>query len=330
MKKTFIVAEAGNNHEGSFQRALKMIDLAKDAGVDAIKFQTFNVNLFLDKKHPKFKMYKSFELSKSAFEKLSSYAKKKKIIFFSTPLDLESAFFLNKIQNIFKISSGDINFELLIKLVASFKKRMIISTGASNISEINNAVKIIKGQWNKQMSLKNLGIMHCISEYPANIEKINLNTIHFLKKRFPSCEIGFSDHTVGDNASIYARCAGVKIIEKHFTINNNFSDFRDHKLSLNPKDLKKFVSQIRYLDIIFGNENKKIYLSEKKNLKFLRRKIYLNKNKLYNSKIQKKDILHIRSNSGLHLEFEKKFIGKKIKKKIFKKGFLNKEHLEKI
>ena len=122
--------------------------------------------------------------------------------------------------------------------------------------------------------------MHCVSEYPANIEKINLNTINFLKKNYPLCKIGFSDHTIGLEAPIYARCGGAEIIEKHFTLNNNFSKFRDHSLSLNPKDFKDLVKKIRDLDKIFGIQEKLIYPSEKKNLKFIRRKVLLKNNLL--------------------------------------------------
>ena len=272
--KTFIVAEIGNNHEGNFQAALKLIDAAKNANVDAVKFQTFNVNYFLDPQHPKFDMYRTFQLSKSEFEKLSIYCKKKRIIFFSTPLDIGSAIFLNKIQKIFKIASGDINFYPLISTVASFKKKLIISTGASELSEIKNTVKIIKNKWKNNFSEKNLSILHCISEYPADLNKLNLNTIHLLKKTFPRQTIGFSDHTIGFDASVYARSAGAKIIEKHFTLDNNFSKFRDHKLSLNPKNLSLFVKKIQYIDEIFGEKKKIILSTEKKNLKFLRRKIF--------------------------------------------------------
>ena len=123
--KTFIVAEAGNNHEGSFNNAIKLVNAASKAGADAIKFQTFKAHLFLDKRHPKYEMYKSFELTEKEFEKLSIHSREKNIEFFSTPLDIPSAIFLNNIQKKFKIASGDINFYQLISKVASFKKKLI-------------------------------------------------------------------------------------------------------------------------------------------------------------------------------------------------------------
>ena len=329
MDKTFIVAEAGNNHEGHFQNAIKLINAASKAGADAIKFQTFKSHLFLDKKHSKYEMYKSFELTEQEFEKLSDYSKSKKIEFFSTPLDIPSAIFLNRIQKKFKISSGDINFYPLISKVASFKKKLIISTGASQLSEIKDAVKVIKKKWKNTFSEKNLSILHCISEYPAELNNINLNTINFLKKIFPNQTIGFSDHTDGLDASIYARCAGAEIIEKHFTLDNNFSKFRDHKLSLNPKNLGLFVKKIRYLDKVFGEKKKIILSNEKKNLRFLRRKIYIISNLKKSKKIKAKDILYIRSNTGVYSSVESKIIGKKTKASI-KKGFLKIKDIKKI
>ena len=329
MNKTFIVAEAGNNHEGKFQNAIKLINFASKAGADAIKFQTFKSHLFLDKKHPKYEMYKSFELTEKEFERLSDYSKSKKIEFFSTPLDIPSAIFLNSIQKKFKIASGDINFYPLISKVASFKKKLIISTGASQLSEIKDAVKVIKNKWKNSFSEKNLSILHCISEYPAELNNINLNTINFLKNIFPNQAIGFSDHTHGLDASIYARCAGAEIIEKHFTLDNNFSKFRDHKLSLNPKNFALLVKKIHYLDKVFGEKRKKMQLNEKKNLKSLRRKIYIISNLKTSYKIKANDILYIRSNMGVFSNFKSKIIGKKIKAPI-KKGFLKAKDIKKI
>ena len=327
--KTFIVAEAGNNHEGSFNNAIKLINAASKAGANAIKFQTFKAHLFLDKRHPKYEMYKSFELTEKEFEKLSLHSREKNIEFFSTPLDIPSAIFLNNIQNKFKIASGDINFYQLISKVASFKKKLIISSGASQLFEIKDAVKVIKKVWKNVFSEKNLSILHCISEYPAELKNINLNTINFLKEKFPNQTIGFSDHTKGLDASIYARCAGAEIIEKHFTLDNNFSKFRDHKLSLNPKNLSLFVKKIQYIDEIFGEKKKIILSTEKKNLKFLRRKIYIISDLKKSKKIKASDFLHIRSNNGVYSSFESKILGKKIKASI-KKGFLKIKDIKKI
>lgn len=326
---TFIVAEAGNNHEGNFLNAIKLINSASKAGADAIKFQTFKAHLFLDKNHPKYDMYKSFELTEEEFEKLSIHSRDKNIEFFSTPLDIPSAIFLNSIQKRFKIASGDINFYPLISKVASFKKKIIISTGASELSEIKHAVKIIKSKWKGEFSEKNLSILHCISEYPAEINNINLNTINFLKETFPNQTIGFSDHTIGFEASIYAKFSGAKIIEKHFTLDNNFSNFRDHKLSLNPKNLSLFVKKIKEADKIYGDKKKIIQKNEKKNLKSLRRKIYIMSDIKKSKKIKRDHILHIRSSLGIYSNFQKKIVGKKTKKFI-KKGFLKKKDLKNI
>lgn len=329
-KRTFIVAEIGNNHEGSFQTALKLIDKAKACKVDAVKFQTFIPELFLDISHPKFKFYKSLQLSFEEFEKLSLYAKKKKLIFFSTPLDLESAKFLKNIQSIFKIASSDINFYSLIKTVASFNKEIIISTGASTFKEIKKAHDLVSKIWKKNKYVGQLNILHCISEYPADINKINLKTIWFLMRKFPKCKIGFSDHTVGMEASTLSVTMGCEIIEKHFTLNNNFSDFRDHRISLNPKNMANLVNKIRYIESIMGTEDKRMYGSELKNLNLIRRKLFINQSIKKNETIKSKYIDFVRSNRGLKIEEIKKIIGKKVIKNEIQKGILTKNKLKMI
>lgn len=328
--KAFIIAEIGNNHEGNFQTALKLIDQAKKCNVDAVKFQTFVPELFIDKNHSRYNFYKSVQLPFEDFEKLSIYAKKKKIEFFSTPLDIKSAIFLNKIQKMFKIASSDINFFPLIETIANFKKKIIFSTGVSNIDEIKTSKNYINKIWKKKNYRGKLSILHCVSEYPADIRKINLLTINYLKKKFPDCDIGFSDHTVGMQAAIYARNLGAKIIEKHFTLSNNFSSFRDHKIALNPRDMSTLVEKIRELELILGVNQKRMYRSEIKNKKIIRRKIYINKDIHKNKIIKTQDTEFIRSNVGMSIENINEVIGKKVNKQILREGMFTKKKLHLI
>ena len=269
--KVMIIAEIGNNHEGSFRLAKKLIEKAAKAGVDAVKFQTFKTEKFVnDIDQLRYKRYKKFELSKEDFYKLSKFAKSKKLIFISTPLDIQSAIYLNKRVDYFKISSGDNNYFQLIEKVLSFKKPVIISTGLLGYSGIIDLLKLIK---KRKFPMNKVFFLHCVSDYPVVDKEANLISIKYLKDKF-KMNIGYSDHTLGIEASIMAVAYGAKIIEKHFTIDKNYSNFRDHKLSADPKEMIKLVESVRRSSIMGGTYTKKISKNEKKNLKSMRRSLY--------------------------------------------------------
>ncbi len=273
ISKPFIVAEIGNNHEGSIKNAIKLIKSAKDSGANAVKFQIFDPYKYSSPKDKKrISQLKKFSLKKKDIIKLKKKCDELGIIFFATPFDLKSASLLNNIQDFFKISSGDNNYFDLLKKVRSFKKPLIISTGLMNYKEIKQVVSFFRvSKFYKKKA--NLCIMHCVSAYPALKKNINLNSIKFLKKKFPDVTIGYSDHTLGKKIASLSYLLGAEIIEKHFTLSNNFSNFRDHKISLNPKSFKAFVKEINHLKTILGNlskdvnkqEKKKLFINEKKN-----------------------------------------------------------------
>lgn len=321
-KRTLIIAEIGNNHEGSFDLALKHIDEAKKCGVDAVKFQTFIPEKFIYKKDKKrLKQLKKFQLSFVEFKKLSIYAKKKGLIFLSTPFDFESADFLNKIQNVFKISSGDNNFYPLISKIAHFNKSIILSTGLLNYYEIKKIVKFINKIWIKlKKNKKKLILLHCVSTYPVEDNLANIKMIPFLQKNFKNNVIGYSDHTIGTTSALGSVFLGAKVIEKHFTLNNNYSSFRDHKLSLNPNNMKILVEQVRKAERIMSYFNENISREELKNIKFMRRSISVKRDIKKNEKILFKDLIWVRSTKGLLPGNEKKILNKS--KKNYKKGDL--------
>ena len=161
--------------------------------------------------------------------------------------------------------------------------------------------------------------MHCVSAYPASNKRINLNSIPFLKKKFPKVIVGYSDHTLGYKVSCLSYALGAEIVEKHFTLSNNFSNFRDHKISLDPKAFKKFTKEIKNLKEIFGNYSKELNLEEKKNLFAIRRKVLSNKNIKKGSKVKKNDLLIVRSKEqGLFASKFNIFLNKKLIKNIKK------------
>ena len=313
LKKTFIIAEIGNNHEGNYKNAIKLIDKAKKSGVDAVKFQTFETKYFVNKSEKKrFGILKSFELKKENFKKLSIYARKKGLKFISTPLDIYSAKYLSNIVDIFKISSGDNNYFELIKLCASYKKPLIISTGLINLSEIKKILNILK---KINFPLKKLSFLHCVSDYPVKYNEANLLSVKLLRDKL-SVTIGYSDHVIGDESCIVAVSYGAKIIEKHFTLKNNFSNFRDHQLSLNPVDMKKMVTKIRKVELMLGSNKKVISKNELKNFKLMRRSLYFTQDLQQGTILKKKHFKIVRPFKNFGPEDIKKFLGKKLKKNV--------------
>ena len=319
---TFIIAEAGVNHNGSLKLAKKLIDTATYAGADAVKFQTFNADQVISKdakkidyqrknfkdKDSQLSMLKKLELKDYEFKELFNYCKKKKIIFLSTAKDLISAKFLNNLNvKAHKIGSGDIINHDLLSYLGKTNKPIIVSTGMANLKEIGDVFKLIKKK-------KNIHLLHCVSLYPTALNLANLNTIPFLKKKFKvSC--GFSDHTLNYEASIAAVALGAHIIEKHITLNKKMLG-PDHKTSLDPSDFKNMVNSIRNIDSALGSFNKVLSKKERKNIKLFRRGLVFNKDIKKYAKITSADISIKRPLTGLKPEFKFKIIGKILRRDV--------------
>jgi len=297
--KTLIIAEAGINHNGSLKKAKKLVDIAKWAGADIVKFQTFDAseivtklakkanyqNKSIGKKKLQHQMLKKLSLDSRMHFILSNYAKSKKIEFLSTGFDINNLKMLLGlgIKRI-KIPSGEITNMLLLEFVAKQKLPIILSTGMSNLKEIQDAIKILNKHRNNKSSIT---VLHCTSEYPAPLNEANLLALKTLKKKLKT-PVGYSDHTLGLEASIGAVVLGAKIIEKHFTINRNFVG-PDHKASLDPQQLKIFIKSIRNIDKALGKEEKKVTKSEKKNKIFARRSLVALK------KIKKDEVFNLKN-----------------------------------
>tara|TARA_B100001057_G_scaffold72578_1_gene66838 strand:+ start:1238 stop:2227 length:990 start_codon:yes stop_codon:yes gene_type:complete len=310
--KPFIIAEIGNNHEGNLNLAKRYIRVAKVCGVDAVKFQAIRPeHLVLKKNKKRYSQLKKFELSLKEYKKLSQLAKKLKLKFGVSVFDIESVKLLKPYVDFFKIASSDNNYFELIKSVLKTKKKTIISLGLLNFKKIKNLVKYIS----RISNLRNTTLLHCVTDYPAKPQEANLRSILYLKKRLKMA-IGYSDHTLGLTAPILATSYGADILEKHFTLDNNQSKFRDHKISLNPKDMKKMVDEIKKVKQMLGNFKKDVSNGERKNLTLARRSIYLKKDLPKNHIIQKKDLILLRPVNGLPIEKLETILGKKLKKKI--------------
>ncbi len=341
---TYIIAEAGVNHNGNLEIAKKLIKAAKNAGADAIKFQYFNTENLVKKDAAKapyqkkndnlnktqYAMLKKYEFGIDKFKLLKNFSKKLNIDFILSPFDLITLSKIKKFLNpkIIKVASGEItNYQLLSELNIN-KEKIILSTGMSNIDEIVNACNVIAKKKfldfkNKRILIKNkkifnkikkkLTILHCVSSYPSNDQFLNLKAITMMEENF-KLNIGYSDHSEDILAPVIAVSLGAKIIEKHITLNRNMKG-PDHKASIEPKAFFKMVKNIKRVNKILGKPIKKIQKSEVQNLKAARKSIYAKKNILKNTKFTKENIIVQRPYAGKCASKYFELIGSKSKKK---------------
>ena len=281
--KVFIIAEAGVNHNGSLELAKKLIDVAVDAGADAVKFQTFIADKLVSRsaekaeyqakntlgKESQYEMIRKLELDKYAHGELISYCKEKRIMFLSTPFDLESIDMLDDFEMpIFKIPSGEITNLPHLRRIGRLRKEVILSTGMANLGEISDALDaLIQEGVNKDK----ITVLHATTEYPCPIEEVNLRAMGAIRTAF-DVKVGYSDHTQGITVPMAAVAMGASIIEKHFTLNRNM-DGPDHKASLEPAELMAMVRGIRDVSRALGDGIKKPSTSELKNINIARKSI---------------------------------------------------------
>ena len=273
LKRVMIVAEIGNNHEGSVALAEELIGLAAGAGADAVKFQTFRTEHYVSPRDQhRVEQLRSFELSIGDMQRLGETARQAGMVFLSTPFDLDSARALEPLVEAYKIASGDNTFYPLLETVAATGKPIILSTGLADLSDINRAKRTIERVWRGQGKRGDLALMHCVSCYPVPIEQANLAAIETLKAAF-GCTVGYSDHTLGIEAATFAVAAGARIVEKHFTIDRAHSDFRDHQLSADPEQMARLVREVRKIERILGSGDPTLQPCEKPLVVPLRRSI---------------------------------------------------------
>lgn len=333
----FLIAEAGVNHNGKLNMAKKMIDLAVEAHVDAIKFQTFITEKLILKKTPKveyqksslnddenlYDMIKKYELAKKDFKILKDYCLKKELIFLSTPFDNTSVEWLEELNiSAFKIGSGDMNNFPFLKLICSKKKPILLSTGMATLDEVKESVNFIKSN-----DIEDIVIFQCTTSYPADYEELNLNVIDTYKREFPNTLIGFSDHSLGIEASIAAVVKGVNVIEKHFTLNKKM-DGPDHKASLDPEELKEWVRAIRNIEKALGSFDKIPSKIEEKIAKIVRKSIVTLKSLNAGDILNPEDITVKRPGYGIPPKYYDSVVGKRLKKKIPKDSIIHWEDLE--
>ncbi|MBO8161754.1 MAG: N-acetylneuraminate synthase [Thermosipho sp. (in: Bacteria)] len=323
-ESTFVITEAGVNHNGDIELAKKLVDIAVEAGADAIKFQTFKAENVVTKNAPKadyqikntksnesqYDMIKKLELSEEEFRELYRYAKSKGIIFLSTPFDFESADFLEDLGvPAFKVSSTDLTNLPFLEYIAEKGKPIILSTGMGTLGEIEEAINTIKDVGNEDIVL-----LHCITSYPVKFESLNLRTIQTLKEAF-KLPVGFSDHSLGIYAPIAAVALGAVVIEKHFTLDKNLPG-PDHKASLNPEELKEMIKWIRLIEKALGDGIKRPTPKEIEIRKVARRSIVAKVDIPKGATITKNMITFKRPGTGLPPKYYKEIIGRRARRDI--------------
>ena len=280
----FIIAEAGVNHNGSIELAKQLIDVAVEAGVDAVKFQTFKAEKLVSKNAQKanyqkenmnnsddsqFSMLKNLELDVATHNELIAYCNAKNIMFLSTPFDHDSIDLLHDLQlPIFKIPSGEITNLPYLRHIGSLQKKVILSTGMADIGEIEDALDILTNAGTKK---ENITVLHANTMYPTPMEDVNLNAMLTIGNTF-DVAYGYSDHTLGIEVDIAAVALGASVIEKHFTLDKSMEG-PDHKASLEPHELKAMVQGIRNIELALGSRVKKPSPSETPNIEVARKSI---------------------------------------------------------
>lgn len=333
----FIIAEAGVNHNGRLDLALKLVDAAKKAGADAIKFQTFKAadvvtaqgkmadyqKKNIGKTEFQLEMLKKLELKEKFYKPIIKRCKEKNIIFLSTPHGgFGSVDFLQSLDvPAFKFGSGDLNNLPVLQYAAKFNKPIILGTGMATMKEVKEAVNCFRKTGNNKII-----VLHCTTNYPCRFEEVNLRAMRTIMKKL-NVLIGYSDHTSGIDVSIMAVTLGACIIEKHFTLDRNMPG-PDHKTSIEPDELRKMIKQIRKVETILGSGVKKPTENELLMIKTVRKSIVSLRDIKKGEKFTKDNIGIKRPGTGLEPKYYFKILGKIAKKDILKDTLVKKSHYE--
>ena len=318
----YIIAEAGVNHNGSLEIAKKLVDMAKDCGADAVKFQTFkaeeSTSCHAQKaeyqkqndttEESQLEMIRKLELPFENFAELKQYCEKKEIDFISTPDGTESLDYLVKLEvPLIKVGSTEVTNTQFLAEIAKSSKPIILSTGMSTLGEIERAINVIESNGNK-----NITLMHCTTDYPTRIEEVNLNALITLKNAF-KVPVGYSDHTEGFEAAIASTAIGAVCIEKHITLDRNMQG-PDHKASMPPEEFRKYVQYIRNTEKLLGDGRKKPTSHERDIMPQVRRSILASR-PLKKGTILTQDMLcYKRPGYGIAPEYTDILLGRMLKR----------------
>ncbi len=304
---TFVIAEAGVNHNGSVELAFQLVDEALACGADAVKFQTFSADRLVTREaetaryqrkagvigESQYDLLKKLELTEAEFQQLHAYCRERGIEFISSPFDEISADFLNELgMRVFKVPSGEITNRPLLEKIAGYGKPIILSTGMCWLEEVGAAMRSLENAGATDITL-----LHCVTEYPAPYAEINLSAMQTLASAFGT-KVGYSDHTAGGEMSIAAVAMGAEVIEKHFTLDTHM-DGPDHASSLNPQDFRSMVEAIRHVELARGDGRKRPAPCELQNMQVVRKSIAVGRDIAAGEVLTSADLTIKRPGSGL-------------------------------
>ena len=331
MKKPYIIAELGVNFYDTARvenitpiEAAKMyIDEAKKVGIDAVKFQCYKADTIASKNSPaywdtekettksQYELFKKFDsFNEKDYEELHQYCKMKEIDFMSTPFDYESADYLERMVDIYKISSSNLSNIPFIRYIAKKQKPIYLSVGASYLSEVEEAVRVMEEE-----GCLDICLLHCVLSYPTINENANLGVIKTLKRVFPNVKVGYSDHTLPDESMLVLTTAylyGAEVIEKHFTLDKGLPG-NDHYHAGEPEDFAKAIRNFNLIDTVTGREEKTVLQCEVIPRKEARRSIVLKNNLRMGDKITEKDIIFKRPGTGISPQFVDMVLGRSVR-----------------
>ncbi|MBM3278748.1 MAG: N-acetylneuraminate synthase family protein [Candidatus Handelsmanbacteria bacterium] len=312
-QKVLVIAEIGNNHEGSYALAEELVGQAARAGAGAVKFQTIVPRrLVAADQADRIRQLERFQLSYEQFTRLSKMAAREGVLFLSTPFDLDSARFLEPLVPAYKIASGDNTFLPLLEVVAGTGKPLILSTGLLGLEQVAGVRDFIAGQWRRQGLVQDLALLHCVVNYPTAPEHANLLAIRTLQSL--GCTVGYSDHTLGIEAAVLAVALGARIIEKHFTLSKTQSEFRDHQLSADPSELGQLVARVGEAGVLLGEGRKELGANERDIEGRVRRSLAAGRPLEKGAVLRREDLAWVRPSGGLAPGREEEVLGKALRR----------------
>jgi N,N'-diacetyllegionaminate synthase len=314
--RVLVVAEVGNNHEGDVDAARELVKQAAAAGAHAVKLQTFHTPRFVRARDTaRFEQLSRYELAPEVVVELAEQARSLELLFLSTPLDLGSAELLEPLVDAYKIASGDNDFLQLLERVADTGKPVIVSTGLVDLEGARAAKASIERRWDANGASGELAILHTVTAYPAPPESVNLASIPSLAREL-GCTVGYSDHTLGNEACATAVAAGARIVEKHFTLDHDHSDFRDHKLSADPSELKQLVERVALVEKLLGSPEKTVQAAEEELTPAVRRSIAAGRDLPRGHVVEPEDLTWLRPRDGLVPGEEHKLVGRALRRDV--------------
>ncbi len=322
-----VVAELGNNHEGDPAVAREMVRAAADSGAHAVKLQTFHVRDFVRPQDAlRFRQLERFELQPDVVESLAELAHDLGLLFISTPLDLGSVELLEPLVDAFKVASGDNDFLPLLDRVADSDRSLIVSTGLLDLDGVRQVHERIESRRAHRGADAGLAFLHAVTAYPSPPEQVNLAAIPVLAREL-GCPVGYSDHTLGIEACVIAAALGATILEKHLTLSHAFSDFRDHKLSAEPDEMRELVTAVARARVLTGRPAKEIQPAEAELLPAVRRSIVAARDLPTGTVLSAEDLTWMRPRDGLRPGEEAALLGRRLGRPLAKGDAILAEHL---